>query len=326
MIPPAPADWSRSQRRGLPGVEPPAIAGPPRNLVGYGREVPKVTWPGGARVALSVVLNWEEGSELSLPDGDPEGERLAEAPAWGQTGERDLAVESTYEYGSRAGIWRLARLFEDFEIPVTVFATALALERHPEVAAWIRDSPHEAACHGWRWESPAGLGRERERQHMHAAVESMTRTLGEPPVGWYSRYGPSIHTRELLVEHGGFAYDSDAYNDDLPYFTEVHGKRHTVIPYSLLHNDLGFVTGTSFGDTASFIDLLRRALDYLLREGAQTPRMMSLGLHCRWAGQPSRASALREFLEYALSSEDVWFARRIDIARWWEDHGGFLAA
>jgi peptidoglycan/xylan/chitin deacetylase (PgdA/CDA1 family) len=310
--------------RGLAGARQPVVAGPPRDFVGYGRDAPQVGWPGGARVALSIVLNWEEGSELSLPDGDPEGERLAEAPAWGEAGQRDLAIESTFEYGSRVGVWRLARLFDELEIPVTVFATALALERNEEVAAWIRESPHEAACHGWRWESPAGLGREREREHMLAAIESMTRTLGERPLGWYSRYAPSIHTRDLVVSEGGFLYDSDAYNDDLPYFVEVRGRRHTVVPYSLLHNDLGFVTGTSFADTSSFVDLLRRALDYLVREGEHTPKMMSVGLHCRWAGQPSRASALREFLEYALARQDVWFARRVDIARWWQSHDGFL--
>ena len=282
-------------------------------------------WPGGARVALSVVLNWEEGSELSVPDGDEVGEALAEAPAWGVPGERDLAIESTFEYGARAGVWRLARMFDELEIPVTCFGTALAFERHPAVAAWIRDSPHEACCHGWRWENVAALGRERERAHMLAAVESMTRTLGERPLGWYCRYGPSVDTRELLVEEGGFEYDSDAYNDDLPYFVDVGPVpvRHLVVPYTLLYNDLGFVTGTSYGDTESFIALLRRALDYLRREGDRAPRMMSLGLHCRWAGQPGRASALREFLEYALSTGDVWFARRIDIARWWREHDGF---
>ena len=311
-------------RRSLPGIGLRPTPGPPRDFRGYGPELPRVEWPGGARVALSVVLNWEEGSELSLIDGDPHGEVLAEAPPWGEPGQRDLAIESTFEYGSRAGIWRLARLFDELEIPVTCFATALALERHPEVAAWLRQSQHEACCHGWRWESPATLGRERERAHMLAAVDSMTRTLGERPLGWYCRYGPSIHTRELVVAEGGFIYDSDAYNDDLPYFVEVSGRRHTVVPYSLLHNDLGFVTGTSFGDTEAFVAMLRRALDYLIREGESTPRMMSVGLHCRWAGQPARASALREFLEYALGTQAVWFARRIDIARWWQQQDGFV--
>ncbi len=303
----------------------PATGGPSRDLRGYGRHVPHVRWPGGARVALSVVLNWEEGSEYGILDGDRAGEDLAEAPARVAPGTRDLAVESTFEYGSRAGVWRLARLFDELEIPVTCFGTALAFERHPEVAAWIRDSPHEACCHGWRWEEAWKLTREQERERIHAAVESMTRTLGERPLGWYCRYGPSVHTRELVVEEGGFVYDSDAYNDDLPYHVEVGGRRHTVVPYTLLHNDLGFVTGTGYGDTASFVDLLRRALDYLCEEGALRPRMMSVGLHCRWAGQPARASALREFLRYARSRGDVWFARRIDIARWWNEHDGFAA-
>jgi len=287
---------------------------PGRDLVGYGRRPPAVGWPGGARVAVSLVVNYEEGSERTMPV-DGENETLGEVTR--SVGDhRDLATESVYEYGSRAGVHRLLRLFERHDLRCTFFAAAVALERNPEVCAWLREAGHEVCSHGWRWAEEWRLSREEEAERIRLAVESIERTCGERPVGWYSRWMPSEHTRELLVEEGGFLYDSNAYNDDLPYYVEVAGKRHLVVPYTLTTNDMRFVNGT-LGGPADFFDSCRRALDYLWEEGAECPRMLSIGLHPRWTGQPARASALAEFLEYARAKELVWFARRRDIAEWW---------
>ncbi|UGS39103.1 polysaccharide deacetylase family protein [Capillimicrobium parvum] len=294
--------------------------GPRRDVVGYGRHVPKVTWPGGARVAVNIALNWEEGSEYSKIAGDGRNEGLAEIPYTMDPEYRDLAAESVYEYGARAGVWRLQRLFEQFGIPITFFGAAVAFERNPEVAAWLKEAGHEPCCHGWRWEEVWTLSREEEREHMLEAIRSIERTCGERPRGWYCRYGPSVNTRELLVEEGGFVYDSDAYNDDLPYYTEVAGTRHLIVPYSFTYNDGRYVLPQGFSDPSSFFDQCRRGFDYLWEEGATHPRMMSIGLHSRWAGQAGRTSGLRDFIEYALEKGDVWFTRRLDIANWWNEH------
>ena len=202
------------------------VPGPRREYVGYGRDVPQVSWPDGARIAVSIVLNWEEGSEYSVPAGDRENEGLAELQYDMESGYRDLCVESVYEYGSRAGIWRLQRLLDEYQLPTTFFGCAVAFERNPEVASWLREAGHEPCCHGWRWEEVWRLTRDEERAHMEAAVRSIEESCGQRPQGWYCRYGPSVNTRELVVEEGGFVYDSDAYNDDLPYYTEVLGQRH----------------------------------------------------------------------------------------------------
>lgn len=296
------------------------VPGPRRDYIGYGRHAPKVVWPNGARIAVSVVLNWEEGSEYSMPAGDRQNEGLAELRYDMEPGYRDLCVESVYEYGSRAGIWRLQRLFDALDMPITFFGCAVAFERNPEVGAWLQEAGHEPCCHGWRWEEVWRLTRDQEREHMEAAIRSMEVTCGHRPQGWYCRYGPSVNTRELVVEEGGFVYDSDAYNDDLPYYTEVTGKRHLVVPYSLTYNDTKFVTPQGMSDATSFVDYLKRGFDYLWDEGATHPKMMSIGLHPRLIGQAGRISGLKEFLEYAMQREDVWFARRIDIANWWNDH------
>jgi peptidoglycan/xylan/chitin deacetylase (PgdA/CDA1 family) len=290
------------------------MTGPQRDLVGYGRRPPAVGWPGGARVAVSLVLNYEEGSERTMP-GDGENENLGEV-ARGVGGYRDLATESVYEYGSRAGVHRLLRLFDRCGVHCTFFAAAVALEQNPEVCAWLREAGHEPCSHGWRWSEEWLLSREEEAERIRRAVESIERTCGERPVGWYSRWMPSEHTRQLLVEEGGFLYDSNAYNDDLPYYVEVAGRQHLVIPYTLTTNDMRFVNGT-LGGPDDFFDYCRRALDHLWDEGSECPRMMSIGLHPRWTGQPARASALAEFIEYAQAKGDVWFARRRDIAEWW---------
>ena len=294
--------------------------GPKRDVVGYGRYVPRVTWPEGARVAVSIVLNWEEGSEYSKVAGDGRNEGLAEIPYLMEPEYRDLAAESVYDYGARAGVWRIQRLVDSFKIPITFFGAAVAFERNPEVGAWLREAGHEPCSHGWRWEEVWTLSREEEKAHMDAAVASIEKTCGERPLGWYCRYGPSIHTRELLVEEGGFVYDSDAYNDDLPYYTEVNGKRHLIVPYSFTYNDGRYVLAQGFSDPSSFFDQCRRGFDYLWEEGATHPRMMSIGLHSRWAGQAGRTSGLRDFIEHALDKGDVWFTRRIDIANWWNEH------
>ncbi len=294
--------------------------GPRRNFVGYGRHVPKVVWPEGARVAVSLCLNYEEGSENSVPAGDGRNEVMGEIPYAMDAQYRDLCVESVYEYGSRAGIWRLQRLLDAYNMPVTFYACAVALERNPEVGDWIREAGHEPCSHGWRWEEVWTLSREEEKAHIDAAVETIERLTGERPRGWYCRYGPSVHTRELLVEEGGFVYDSDAYNDDLPYYVEVGGKQHLVLPYTLTYNDGRFAFPNGYTDPNAFFDHLKRGFDCLWEEGETHPRMMSIGLHSRFVGQAARISALRQFFDYALEKGDVWFARRIDIANWWHEH------
>jgi peptidoglycan/xylan/chitin deacetylase (PgdA/CDA1 family) len=295
--------------------------GPPRDFVGYGASPPQVRWPNDARLALNIVVNYEEGAEYSIPDGDDRNETgLAETNDALEPQFRDLRVESVYEYGSRAGVWRLLRLFEDSDVPVTFFACAVAIERNLAVGQAIREAGHEVCSHGWRWSEPWLLEREEERKEIRQAVASLERTCGERPAGWYCRYGPSVNTRELLVEEGGFLYDSDAYNDDLPYFVDVQGQLHLVVPYTLTYNDIKFVLPQGFGSPSDFFDYCRRALDELHREGeAGRPKMMSIGLHARLAGQPGRVSALRELLEYAQAKGGVWLARRADIARWWLD-------
>ena len=290
-----------------------------RDLTGYGARPPHPRWPGGARIAVQIVMNYEEGSEYAIGDGDGVSETyLTEVP--GATlgpGKRDLIVESIYEYGSRAGFWRLMRMFGERAIPITVFGAALALERNPQAAAAIRAAGYEVCSHGWRWVSFAEMNVDEERAQMRRAVASLTQTIGERPYGWYCRYAPSENTRALVVEEGGFLYDSDAYNDDLPYWTTVAGKPHLVIPYTLDNNDMKFAVAPGFTSGEGFFNYLKDAFDVLYREGRTQPKMMSVGLHTRLAGRPGRAAALERFLDYVLSCEDVWIARRVDIARHW---------
>jgi peptidoglycan/xylan/chitin deacetylase (PgdA/CDA1 family) len=292
-------------------------AGPPRDLIGYGSELPRVRWPDDAYVAVNLVVNYEEGSEYSFSYGDGESEHFGgESNYPFPLSHRDLAQESMYEYGSRAGIWRLLRLFDEYEIRATIFGCAVAFELNPVVARTAKAAGHDLLSHGWRWEEAWRLSRDDEREHMRLAIESFQRTWGERPLGWYCRYGPSVNTRELLVAEGGFVYDSDSYNDDLPYATSVNGEQHLVVPYTLTYNDF---QGTR--STVDFADYVRRGFDELWREGeAGYPKMMSIGLHPRMAGQAGRASAVREFIEHAQSKGRVWFARRIDIAQWWLGH------
>lgn len=284
-----------------------------RDLIGYGGRPPASHWPGGARVAVSLVVNYEEGSELAIGDGDSTRERSTLARPLDV---RDLASESMYEYGSRAGFWRLMRLFDRTGVPATFFSCAVALERNRAAARAIPRAGHEVMSHGYRWEDVTLLTREQERRHMEMALDSLYETTGEMPRGWYCRYGPSIHTRELVAENPHLTYDSDAYNDDLPYWTEVLGRQHLVVPYSLATNDIKFDT-TAFGSPKDFEEYLTANLDQLHEEGATTPRMMSVGIHMRLAGLPGRARALENFIRHAQSLGGVWFARRDEIADHW---------
>lgn len=291
----------------------------PRDMVGYGAHPPDPKWPNGARLAVQIVMNYEEGSEYSIPDGDGTSEMyLTEVP--GATlgpGKRDLIVESVYEYGSRAGFWRLMRMFAERDIKVTVFGAALALERNPEAARAIRDAGHEVCSHGNRWVGFQDMPEEEEREQMRIAVESIARTVGQRPQGWYCRYAPSENTRRLVVEEGGFLYDSDAYNDDLPYWVRESGKDHLVIPYTLDVNDMKFSVAPGFSAPSGYFEYMRDAFDVLYDEGKTSPKMMSIGLHTRLAGRPGRAKALANFLDHVLAHDDVWVCRRIDIAHHW---------
>lgn len=298
-----------------------------RDLIGYGRHVPQAHWPGGARVAVSIVVNYEAGSENSFAAGDKSQEPIGEFampinPA--DPTVRDLITESTFEYGSRAGVWRLTRLLDEFGINATFYACGMALKLNPAVGEYIAEAGHEACSHGWRWEEVWRLTEEQEREHMHLAIEAIRETCGTRPVGWFSRGSASERTRRLLVEEGGFLYDSDAYNDDLPYTTKVLNKSHLIVPYSFAFNDMRFVF-PGFSDPSSFANYLTMAFDDLWEEGATHPKMMSIGLHPRWVGQPGRVRALRLFIEHALDKGDVWFARRADIARWWLDNNNEAA-
>ncbi|WP_439552025.1 allantoinase PuuE [Falsiroseomonas sp.] len=296
-----------------------ALTGPfARDLIGYGRNPPHPQWPGGARIAINFVMNYEEGSEYSLLDGDGFSEATLTESAANvvPAGGRDLAAEGMFEYGVRVGFWRIMRLFAERNLPMTIFACALALERHPPAAAAIREAGHDICCHGWRWIEHYKLTKEQEREHIRMAVESLQKTLGSRPLGWYCRYGPSIHTRGLLVEEGGFRYDSDCYNDEIPYWVLQDGKPQLIVPYSLVTNDSKFGRGV-FGTSDDYFQFLRDQFDMLYSEGKTMPRMMSCGLHLRSIGHPARAAGLMRFLDYIGKFEGVWVARRAEIAEHW---------
>lgn len=294
----------------------------PRDLVGYGKDYPRIAWPNGARIAISFVINFEEGSERSPLLGDPVADPTGEAFAV-PAGQRRLINESLFEYGARVGFWRLVDIFDRYDVKITAFACGMALELNPEAAREITARGHEAASHGYRW-APGGFrSREEERDYIRRAVEAGERTTGERPLGWFS-VGNTEHTRELLVEEGGFVYDCDSFADDLPYFVNVKGKRWLVIPYDLVTNDGLFSRPPGYSEPMDFFYQLKAAFDWLYQEGATHPQMMSVGLHKRFAGRPARANALEEFIRYARSFPGVWFARRIDIARWWLEHYSYL--
>jgi putative urate catabolism protein len=288
-----------------------------RDLVGYGGQPPHPRWPGEARIAVNFVMNYEEGSEYNVHDDGFSEATLTEAgPAGYGIKGRDLAAEGMFEFGSRVGFWRVRRIFEERGVPLTVFGCALALERNPSVAAAIRASGWDVCSHGWRWIKHYELGEGEEREHIRRAVESLARTVGERPLGWYCRSAPSVNTRRLLVEEGGFLYDSDAYNDELPYWVRVEGRPHLVVPYSLTPNDSKFGAG-GFFTASDYFTFVKDAFDVLYREGKTQPKMMSLGLHLRLIGHPARAAGLERALDYMRRHGGVWFTRRLDIARHW---------
>ncbi|MEV0435193.1 allantoinase PuuE [Nocardia sp. NPDC050413] len=290
----------------------------PRDFIGYGPTPPDPRWPGGARIAVQFVLNYEEGGENNVLDGSPHSETfLSEMTPAEAFPNRHMSMESLYEYGSRAGLWRILRAFERRGIPLTVFAVARAMQRNPEAVAAFLELGHEIACHGLRWQSYQLVDRDTERADMAEAVRILTDLTGEPPRGWYTGRD-SPNTRELVVEHGGFVYDADSYADDLPYWTTVHGQQHLVVPYTLDTNDMRYCSPAGFATGEEFYAHLRDAFDVLYREGTEgSPKMLSIGLHCRIAGRPARTAALERFLDHVQCHEDVWITRRIDIAEHW---------
>ncbi len=287
-------------------------------MIGYGRRPPHAAWPGDARLALQIVLNYEEGGENSILHGDPASEAFLSEIVGAQPipGARHMNMESIYEYGSRVGVWRLLDLFERRHVPVTVFGVAMALERHPDAVAAMVEGGHEIASHGWRWIDYQHVPEDVEREHMRRAVATIERVAGSRPLGWYTgRMSPN--TRRLVIEEGGILYDSDSYADDLPYWEQVGGRPHLVIPYTLDANDMRFATSQGFNSGDQFFAYLRDTFDVLYAEGEVTPRMMSVGLHCRLAGRPGRIAALARFLDHVQAHDRVWICRRIDIARHW---------
>ena len=291
----------------------------PRDLIGYGSTPPDANWPGSAQLALQFVINYEEGGENSILHGDTGSEaflsEIVGAESW--PGQRHPSMESIYEYGSRVGVWRLLKLFKQKQLPLTVFAVGMALERNPAVADMALEHGHEICSHGYRWIDYRHVSESVEREHIQKTVEIITRLTGERPLGWYTGR-TSENTRRLVVEEGGFLYDADSYDDDLPYWTRVGDRSHLVVPYTLDNNDMRFATPQGFNSGEQFFAYLRDAFDTLYAEGATLPRMMSVGLHCRLVGRPGRIRALERFIDYVRSFDRVWICRRIDIARHWQ--------
>ena len=296
----------------------------PRDLIGYGGKPPKAKWPGSARVALQFVLNYEEGGENSILHGDKASEAfLSEiVGARPREGVRHMSMESIYEYGSRVGVWRVLELFSRYDMPFTVYGVAMAMERNPAAVDALLKAGHEIASHGWRWIDYQDVPESVEREHMRRAIEIHRRLTGERPLGWYTgRTSPN--TRKLVVEDGGFVYDADDYNDDLPWYDtryrDKSGKPQLVVPYTLDANDMRFASPQGFNSGDQFFAYLKDAFDVLYEEGNRTPRMMSVGLHCRLVGRPGRLASLERFLKH-VRGKKVWIARRIDIARHWLKH------
>ena len=294
----------------------------PRDLVGYGRELPSADWPGAARIAVQFVLNYEEGGENCVLHGDAQSERfLSEIIGAESFPARHLSMESIYEYGSRVGVWRILSEFERRNLPLTVFGVGMALERHPDLTRAFVQLGHEIACHGWRWIHYQNVDEATEAEHVRLGADAIRRLTGSAPVGWYTGRD-SPNTRRLIVEHGGFVYDSDYYGDDLPFWTIVRTRDgrdvpHLVVPYTLDTNDMRFATAQGFNTAEHFYTYLRDAFDVLYAEGADKPRMMSVGMHCRLLGRPGRVRGLQRFLDHIESHDRVWVCRRIDIARHW---------
>lgn len=294
----------------------------PRDLIGYAGHPPQAHWPGRAKIAVQFVLNYEEGGESCVLHGDTHSETfLSEIIGAQAYPDRHLSMESIYEYGSRAGLWRILREFERRDLPLTVFAVAMALQRNPEAVAAFQELGHEVACHGLRWLHYQQLPEAVERSHLQEALRIMQQLLGEQPVGWYTGRD-SPNTRRLLVEQGGFLYDSDCYSDDLPFWTQVKTQSgqvqpHLVVPYTLDSNDMRFASPQGFNTGDHFFQYLKDAFDVLYAEGEDCPKMLSVGLHCRIIGRPGRFRALQRFLDYLEAHDRVWITQRVEIARHW---------
>jgi putative urate catabolism protein len=298
----------------------------PRDLLGYGRKAPDPRWPGGARVAVQFVVNFEEGGENSILHGDDASEAFLTdvlgAKPW--PGQRHMNVESMFEYGSRAGFWRLWRLFTARRIPVTVYGVATALVRNPQIVAAMREADWEIASHGLKWIDYKDFSETDEAAHMREAIRLHKEATGERPLGWYTGR-TSEHTLGLVLADGGFLYSSDSYADDLPYWVQGPKEPHLIIPYTLDANDMRFINPQGFANSDEFFAYLRDSFDFLYREGEQAPKMMSVGLHCRLAGRPGRSVGLERFLDHIASFDRVWIPRRIDIARHWHREHRALA-
>src|SRR6202453_2401815 len=290
--------------------------GSARDFLGYGRDLPQARWPDDARVAVSFVVNFEEGGEFAISDGDPTNEAIYEVERR-LDGVPDLCLDSHFEYGARAGWWRIMEAFDAYGAKATISACGRAVERSPELARDAIARGHEVAAHGWRWESHAGMSEEVERQRIAWTVAAIAKAAGARPVGWHTRSASSPNTRRLLLEEGGFLYDSDAYNDDLPYALTIGSRRHVVLPYAFDTNDMQFQNNNRFRGAADFADYVLEAFEWLHREGASAPKMMSVGLHLRIIGRPGRIGALERILSEMRARKGVWIARRDEIARHW---------
>jgi len=289
----------------------------PRNMIGYGSKDQKIKWPNNARIAVQIVLNYEEGAENCVLNGDNNSEVfLSEIIGAEPVKGRHINMESLYEYGSRAGFWRLHKLFQEKKIPITVFGVGMALEKNPEVCKAIIDADYEVASHGWRWIDYQNVKKSEEKKHMNLAIRVHTKIFGKRPDGWYTgRCSPN--TRDLVMEDGGFLYDSDSYSDDLPYWEIRNKKKQLIIPYTLDNNDMRFATNQGFNTGDHFFSYLKDSFDVLYEEGKTNPKMMSVGLHSRLIGKPGRIQSLKKFLDYIIRHEDVWICKRIDIAKHW---------
>ena len=286
-------------------------------MVGYGSKEPKVVWPNNAKLALQIVLNYEEGGENNILHGDKHSETfLSEIIGAKALKDRHINMESIYEYGSRRGFWRLHKLFKEKNIPITVFGVAMALQRNPEICEAIKNGNYEVACHGWKWIDYQNVKKNVEKKDMKLAIKTIKQIFGQRPLGWYTgRCSPN--TRDLVLNDGGFLYDSDSYSDDLPYWEFKKNKKQLIIPYTLDNNDMRFATNQGFNSGDQFYTYLKDSFDALYEEGKTNPKMMSVGLHCRLIGRPGRIQSLKKFLDYALKFNDVWICKRIDIAKHW---------
>ena len=288
-----------------------------RDLIGYGSKGKKISWPNNAKLALQIVLNYEEGGENSVLNGDKYSETfLSEIIGAKAIKGRHVSMESIYEYGSKSGFWRLDRLFKEKKIPITIFGVGLALEQNPDVCDAIKNGDYEIAAHGYRWIDYQNIKKSVEKKHMQQAIKTIKKIFGSRPLGWYTgRCSPN--TRDLVFDDGGFLYDSDSYSDDLPYWEQRGKKKQLIIPYTLDNNDMRFATNQGFNTGDHFYNYLKDSFDALYEEGETNPKMMSVGLHCRIVGRPGRVQSLKKFLDYVLKFDDVWICKRIDIAKHW---------